>query len=96
MSINNIIAGSRKAASRFFLFFIAFVGIISMTSCRESNDTEDEFENWEARNKEYFNNIYSKAETAIKSGDDSWKIIRVYSKDSISAKSKSDFIVAHV
>ena len=96
MSINNIIAGSRKTASRFFLFFIAFVGIISMTSCRESNDTEDEFENWEARNKEYFNNIYSKAETAIKSGDDSWKIIRVYSKDSISAKSKSDFIVAHV
>ena len=86
MSINNIIAGSRKAASRFFLFLIAFVGIISMTSCRESNDTEDEFENWQERNDKFFNNIYSQAETAIKSGDDSWKIIPVYSKESLSAK----------
>ena len=49
-----------------------------------------------SRNDKYFNDIYSQAETAIKSGDDSWKIIRVYSKDSLAAKAKSDFIVAHV
>ena len=96
MSIRNIIAGSISAAGRYFFFLMAFVGVISMTSCKESDDTEDEFENWQERNVSYFNNIYSQAETAIKSGDDSWKIIRVYSKDSIAAKANTDFIVVHV
>lgn len=96
MSINNIIAGSRKAASRYFFFLMAFAGIISMASCSENDDTEDEYENWAEKNETYFNNIYAKAEAAINSGDDSWKIIRTYSKDSISAKAKTDFIVAHV
>ena len=67
-----------------------------MTSCSESDDTEDEFENWQELNDAYFNNIYAQAETAIKSGDDSWKIIRVFSKDSLAAKSKTDFIVVHI
>lgn len=96
MSIKNIIAGSISAAGKYFLFLMAFAGVISMTSCSESDDTEDEFENWQDRNDKYFNDIYSQAETAIKSGDGSWKIIRVYSKDSLAAKAKSDFIVAHV
>ena len=96
MSIRNIIAGSISAAGKYFLFFMAFIGVFTMTSCSESDDTEDEFENWQERNDAYFNNIYSQAETAIKSGDDSWKIIRVFSKDSLAAKSKTDFIVVHV
>lgn len=96
MNINNIIAGSRKAASRFFLSLIAFAGIVSMTSCSESDDTEYEYANWQTRNESYFSNIYAQAETAIKSGNDSWKIIPVYSKDSASAKAASDFIVVHV
>ena len=96
MSIKNIIAGSISAAGKYFLFLMAFAGVISMTSCSESDDTEDEFENWQDRNDKYFNDIYSQAETAIKSGDGSWKIIRVYSKDSLAAKAKSDFIVVHV
>ena len=96
MNISNIIAGSISAAGKYFLFLMAFAGIISMTSCSESNETEDEFENWQGRNDKFFNNIYSQAETAIKSGDDSWKIIPVYSKESLSAKAKTDFIVVHV
>jgi len=96
MNIRNIIAGSISAAGKYFLFFMAFAGIISMTSCSESDDTEDEFENWQERNDAYFNNIYSQAETAIKSGDKSWKIIRTFSKDSLAAKAKTDFIVVHV
>ena len=96
MSIKNIIAGSISAAGKYFFFLMAFAGVISMTSCSESDDTEDEFENWQERNDKYFNNIYTQAETAIKSGDDSWKIIRVFSKDSLAAKDKTDFIVVHV
>ena len=68
MSIKNIIAGSISAAGKYFLFLMAFAGAISMTSCSESDDTEDEFENWQDRNDKYFNDIYSQAETAIKSG----------------------------
>ena len=96
MSIKNIIAGSRNAASKYFLLIMALAGIVSMTSCSESNDTEDEYANWETRNEAYFSSIYSKAESAIKSGDTSWKIIRAFSKDSASAKLNTDFIVAHV
>ena len=96
MNISNIIAGRISAAGKYFLFLMAFAGVISMTSCSESDDTEDEFENWQERNDKFFNNIYSQAETAIKSGDDSWKIIPVYSKESLSAKAKTDFIVVHV
>lgn len=96
MSIRNIIAGSISAAGKYFFFLMAFAGVISMTSCSESDDTEDEFENWQERNDKYFTNIYTQAETAIKSGDDSWKIIRVFSKDSLAAKDKTDFIVVHV
>lgn len=96
MSINNIIAGSRKAASRYFFFLMAFVGVISMTSCSESDGEEGEYDNWEKRNEAYFNSIYTQAETAINSGDNSWKIIRTYTKDELTAKAKTDFIVVHV
>ena len=96
MSIKNIIAGSISAAGKYFLFLMAFAGVISMTSCSESDETEDEFENWQEKNDKYFSDIYTQAENAIKSGDNSWKLIRVYSKDSLSAKAKTDFIVVHV
>ena len=95
MSIRNIIAGSRNAASKYFFFIMALAGIISMTSCSES-DEEEEFANWQSKNESYFTQIYTQAETAIKSGDNSWKIIPVYSKDATSAKYMSDYIVAHV
>lgn len=96
MNIKNIIAGSISAAGKYLLFFMVFIGVFTMTSCSESDDTEDEYENWQERNDAYFNNIYSQAETAIKSGDKSWKIIRTFSKDSLAAKAKTDFIVVHV
>ena len=96
MNIKNIIAGSISAAGKYFLFLMAFAGVISMTSCSESDETEDEFENWQEKNDKYFSDIYTQAENAIKSGDNSWKLIRVYSKDSLSAKAKTDFIVVHV
>ena len=95
MSIRNIIAGSRNAASKYFFFIMALAGIISMTSCSESNE-EEEFANWQSKNESYFTQIYTQAETAIKSGDNSWKIIPVYSKDATAAKYMSDYIVAHV
>ena len=74
---------------------MALAGIISMTSCSES-DEEEEFANWQSKNESYFTQIYTQAETAIKSGDNSWKIIPVYSKDATAAKYMSDYIVAHV
>ena len=95
MSIRNIIAGSRNAASKYFFFIMALAGIISMTSCSES-DEEEEFANWQSKNESYFTQIYTQAETAIKSGDNSWNIIPVYSKDATAAKYMSDYIVAHV
>ena len=95
MIIRNIIAGSRNAASKYFFFIMALAGRISMTSCSES-DEEEEFANWQSKNESYFTQIYTQAETAIKSGDNSWKIIPVYSKDATAAKYMSDYIVAHV
>ena len=51
------------------------------TSCSESDDDIDtEYQNWTARNNEYFENIYQTAKAAIDAGDNSWKIIKSFSK----------------
>lgn len=96
MNIQNIIAGSHRAASKYLFFLLAFVGVISMTSCSEDDGVENEFENWETPNQTYFNNIYDKADAAIKAGDNSWKLIRTFTKNDVTATAKNDFIVVHV
>lgn len=73
------------------------VGIVTvlLTSCSESGDEANEFENWQNRNDVYFSSIYNEAKQASASGDASWKVIRSFSKDA-STTNIADYIVVKV
>ena len=63
-----------------FMLLLLLVAAVT-TSCSESDDdTDTEYQNWTARNNEYFENIYQTAKAAIDAGDNSWKIIKSFSK----------------
>jgi len=72
--------------SSFFIF----------TSCSESDEESTEYANWEARNNEYFENIYQEAVSNNKSGDASWFLLKSYSKDANTEGAHTDYIVVHV
>ena len=69
-------------------------------SCSESDGDEDEFAqpSWQDTNAEYFNKLYSNANQSIATGDNSWRVIRTFSKDKVEglADNPADFIVVHV
>ena len=71
-----------------------------LVSCSESDGEEDEFAqpSWKNSNAEYFNKMYNNATQSVASGDNSWKVIRTFSKDKIEGQTDNpaDFIVAHV
>lgn len=65
-------------------------------ACGEEDDTVEEFPNWQERNQQYWDSLYSTAQALIASGDSTWKIYRSWSMpDSISLAS-TYYIVVHV
>lgn len=71
--------------------------ILLLASCSESDDTVEEYPDWRATNTTYWTNIVSKAQTAIASGDTSWKLYRNFSiEDSLSSAPITDYIVVNV
>lgn len=71
--------------------------ILLLASCSESDDTVEEYPDWQATNTTYWNTIVSKAQTAIASGDTSWKLYRNFSiEDSLSSAPITDNIVVNV
>lgn len=53
--------------------------LFTMTSCKESDDTVEEFPNWQATNEAAFRSIYAQAVEKSAAGDASWKVIRQWS-----------------
>ena len=82
--------------SRFSLLVSALLVAMTMVSCSESDEEDAEYANWEARNNEYFESIYQQAKTAIDAGDNTWMLIKSYSKSTASEGSHTDYIVVHV
>lgn len=73
-----------------YLMICCMVAIF--TSCSETEIVDTEFANWQERNDAYFETIYSKAKQAIDNGDNTWRIVRGYSKK-VGSTNKSDYIV---
>lgn len=55
---------------------VALLLPLAFTACSESDDTVDEFADWQERNEAYFSGIYEQART---NADGTWKLIRNYS-----------------
>lgn len=64
-----------------FLYVTLSLLVALLSSCSETSEENNEFDDWQNRNDAYFTNIYNKAKTAIGNGDTSWKIIRNYTKN---------------
>lgn len=76
-----------------FLLFPFFL----LSSCSESDDTVEEYPNWQATNTAYWTNIMTQAQNAIAQGDTSWRIYKNYSlEDSLSSTPSTDNIVVNV
>jgi len=71
--------------------------ILLLASCSESDDTVEEYPDWQNKNTAYWTSTVSKAQAAIAKGDTSWKIFRNYSiEDTLSSAPITDYIVVNV
>lgn len=86
----------RMPLSAWALFLLA---AMLFASCKETDNTDDEYADWENRNEQYFQNLYTSAQQRIAAGDTSWKIIKCYSLPDYNATfvpQATDNIVVHV
>lgn len=75
---------------------LCLVGMMAFTSCSETDDETNEYENWKQRNDEYFNGIYTKAEASIKNESNDWKIFNCWSMVDNAVKDETKKIVVEV
>lgn len=65
-----------------------------ITSCKEEKDEQTNYNNWEARNTEYFNQKFKQAQDSIAAGSKNWRLIKSVYKDAASS-APTDYIVVH-
>ena len=76
-----------------FLFLSALMLLsVFFTSCGETEDAADEFDNWKERNETYFNNLFNKA----KNGSSDMKVFTSWSLNEDVAVNADDHIVVQV
>lgn len=71
-------------------------GFLLLSSCTESDDSVEEFADWQNKNQTYWDNLYTATQQKIAAGDTSWKIIRKWSLEESVATANTDYIIAHV
>lgn len=69
--------------------------LMVMTSCKEEKDELTNYNNWEERNTQYFNQKYKQAQDSIAAGSKNWRLIKSVYKDAASS-AQTDYIIAHV
>ena len=71
--------------------------LLCLSGCKETDDTVDEFPDWQKRNEAFFAAKYQAAKSAIAQGDNSWKIIKSYTRSDPSEQGETtDYIVVKV
>ena len=58
---------------------VLLCAVLFVASCKEVDDTVEEFPNWQAVNEAKFTELYNTAKQKIAAGDTSWKIIKQWS-----------------
>jgi len=72
------------------------VAAFSLTACSETDDTVEEYADWQKKNEAFFTSKYNAAKQAVSSGDKSWKIIKSYARDASSTGKPTDYILVKV
>lgn len=76
--------------------FVAALAL-SLSACSESDDTVEEYPDWENKNATYWDSLYTATQTKVNNGDTSWKIIKSFSiEDTLKSSPKTDYIIVNV
>lgn len=67
-----------------------------LVSCKEENDKEDEYSNWQNKNETYWRNLYNETKAKIDGGDQTWKIIPAISYSTAKDVPAERCIIVHV
>ena len=79
---------------RYWLGAIALV--LGMNSCQESDDTPEQYPDWQNQNEQAFTKIYNEALAAKDRGED-WEVVRgVMHADNADTENPTDYIVMEV
>ena len=64
---------------RFSLYFLSLLVMMlssALVSCSESNEEDTEFNDWQTRNEQYFDQKYNEVKALVDAGNTDWKILR--------------------
>lgn len=95
LKITEIRKLTRKAMLLLPFCFAALA--LSLSACSESDDTVEEYPNWENKNATYWDSLYTATQAKVNNGDTSWKIIKSFSiEDTLKSSPKTDYIIVNV
>ncbi len=78
------------------LTLLSGLAMLLFASCSESEDTNTEYNDWQAKNDAYFEQQYQRALDSIAVNPTKWKLIKDLSKDATTEGQHTDYIIAHV
>ena len=85
---------TRKATLLLPLFMAVLV--LSLSSCSESDNTVEEYPDWQNTNATYWDKLYTTTQSKVNSGDTTWKIIKNFSVEDTLASPNTDYIIVNV
>ena len=65
-----------KRLSLYFLSLLVMMLSSALVSCSESNEEDTEFNDWQTRNEQYFDQKYNEVKALVDAGNTDWKILR--------------------
>ena len=94
LKITEIRMLTRKAMLLLPFCFAALA--LSLSACSESDDTVEEYPNWQTKNATYWDSLYTATQTKVNNGETSWKIIKSFSVEDTLSSPNTDYIIANV
>lgn len=82
---------------RFLFTMLAYMAaLLAVVSCSETEETDTEYDDWQAKNDAFFEQRYQDALDSIAVNPTKWKLIKSFSKDSSVEGAHTDYIIVHV
>ena len=85
-----------KKFSLYILFALVAVMTTTFTSCKETDNDDQEFADWKTTNETYFDQKYAEVKADTLRGDSHWKIIRTWNYEANVATHSYDHILVDV
>lgn len=73
---------------------VALLALLS--SCSETDDTVEEYPNWQSKNEAFFNSKYNAARQQSSAGSTEWKVIKTYARQGSTTNTPTDHIIVRV